>query len=172
MKIVAVDPSGNWGDKEGWGTTGLAFYHADGVIELDDIKSKDYNTPQEYWHDVVSQILVFEPDWVVCEGYRLYHHKGQTADAQANSEMPTCKLIGVMEYQFWNEEVSYHKQFASDVKSRWADKVLESVGLLQKIGGKTYFRGKVTNTHKRDALRHLCHFKKYFIDAGKAEARI
>jgi hypothetical protein len=39
MKLIALDPSGNWG-KEGMGTTGIAIM-IDGVVqELTDIKEK------------------------------------------------------------------------------------------------------------------------------------
>ena len=169
MKIIALDPSGNYGKTEGWGTTGIAFY-IDGNVELEEIKASDFECKQAYWDRVLDTILYFDADYVVYEGYRLYNHKGKNASMQSQSEMPTCKLIGIIEYMLWKdlyEDDELFKQFAADVKTRWSDDILVNLGILERSGSKLLFKGEPTNTHKRDALRHLCHFKKYKLPKGE-----
>lgn len=157
--ILAFDPSGNSNHdpgNEGWGTTGVAI-ERNGVIRLDEVQSKKFEDTMEYWGGVLDYIKVYVPDYVVIEGYKLYNHAGMSAQTQSNSTLMTSQLIGAIRMTCYEIGIPVTIQFASDVKTRWSDRVLQNLGILD--GNK--FDGKVTNTHKRDALRHLMHFKQY-----------
>lgn len=158
--IVALDPSGEFIEEgSGYGTTGVAIY-TNGMIELRDIKASDYESAAHYWSAVLNLIIYTKPDYVVFEGYRLYNHKGMSAQTQSNSTLMTSQLIGAIRIACHNHRIPVHIQFATDVKSRWADHVLQYKGYLDE---KNRFNDVATNTHKRDALRHLLHFMKYNI---------
>jgi hypothetical protein len=164
MKLIAFDPSGNWG-KEGMGNTGICVM-ADGVVkELTVISAKNFSSEVEYWDAHVDYICQEHPDHVVMEGYKLYNHKGTKAEMQANSELQTPQLIGVLKSWCHHLGIPYSVQFASDVKSRWQEPILVHLGYLEAENGFHYWNGKRTVTHQRDALKHALHFTKY--KAGK-----
>lgn len=157
--ILSFDPSGNSNHdpgNEGWGTTGCAI-EREGHITLREIKSSDFPSTLEYWGFHMNMIELKSPDYVVIEGYKLYNHAGMSAQTQSNSTLMTSQLIGAIRMKCFELGIPVTIQFASDVKTRWSDKVLQNLGILD--GNK--FDGKVTNNHKRDALRHLLCFKKY-----------
>lgn len=161
MRYIGIDPSGNHAsEKEGSGTTGLAFYVDGEVIKLDEVKASDYETTMAYWDGLLEIILRFKPHHIVFEGYRLYNHRGMSAQTQANSTLMTSQLIGALRYNLHKSNISYSIQYASDVKTRWSDSILIHKGYLEE-GNK--FKGKATNSHKRDALRHLVHYLTYKI---------
>lgn len=161
MIIVAIDPSGNHdSEKEGMGTTGIAVYNS-GKVSLHEVKASDAPATAHYWFNVVSEIFNNNPDHIVIEGYKLYNHAGMNAQTQSNSTLMTSQLIGAIKFEAHINEIPLHVQYASDVKTRWSDEVLQAKGILE-AGNK--FKGAQTNTHKRDALRHLCHFKKYKLE--------
>ncbi|MER2006301.1 MAG: hypothetical protein ABS939_02515 [Psychrobacillus sp.] len=156
--IIALDPSGNHASEgEGSGTTGIAIYR-NGMIELRDIKASDYESTEHYWYNILNIIIYNNPDYVVFEGYKLYNHKGMSAQTQANSTLMTSQLIGAIRMVCFNKQIKTHTQFATDVKSRWADHILQYKGYLDK---QNRFNDQQTNPHKRDSLRHLLHFMKY-----------
>lgn len=158
MIIIAIDPSGNHdSEKEGMGTTGLAVYR-NGTVELLEIKASEYTTTEAYWAAVVDFTMFNRPDHIVIEGYKLYNHAGMSAQTQSNSTLMTSQLIGAIKLAAYRALVPVTVQYASDVKTRWSDEVLQAKGILE-AGNK--FKGQQTNAHKRDSLRHLCHFKKY-----------
>lgn len=158
MIIIAIDPSGNHdSEKEGMGTTGLAIYR-NGAVELLEIKASEYTTTEAYWAAVVDFIIFNRPDYIVMEGYKLYNHAGMSAQTQSNSTLMTSQLIGAIKLAAYRDLVPVTIQYAADVKTRWSDEVLQAKGILE-AGNK--FKGAQTNAHKRDSLRHLCHFKKY-----------
>lgn len=164
VNILAFDPSGNHiSQKEGSGTTGLAM-KIDGEISLFEIKSEDYGTVEEYWDDILERIRWFSWDHIVIEGYKLYNHAGQSARTQTHSTLQTSQLIGAIRMQAWMSGIPYHIQYAVEVKNRWSDKILQAKGYLDE---KNKFDGNSTNTHKRDALRHLVHFEKYRLEELK-----
>ena len=159
LKIIAIDPSGNHdSEKEGMGTTGLAYDNEINEISLHEIKASDYPNTCEYWFAVTDFLFQNNPQVVVIEGYKLYNHKGMSAQTQANSTLMTSQLIGAVRMWCHLRGVPCHIQYAADVKTRWSDKVLQAKGYLDE---KNRFNGEPTNAHKRDALRHLLHFKKY-----------
>lgn len=157
MKILSFDPSGNF--IEGKGTTGWAYAEDnEEVTMIGEIKSIEFSTTEEYWNKHTSLIKDFKPNYVVIEGYRLYNHRGKEASIQANSTLETPQLIGVLRHYCWLCGIPATIQYASQVKSRWSDKVLQAKGILDK---RNRFKGEQTNKHKRDALRHLLHFERY-----------
>lgn len=159
VKTIAIDPSGNHkSEKEGSGTTGLTIAEHGKVRDLYEIKAEDYPTTMEYWHAMYVIIEQEHPDHVIIEGYKLYNHAGMSAQTQTNSTLMTSQLIGVLKMMCFHYDIPVTIQFASDVKTRWSDAILIHNGLLEE-GNK--FRGKRTNDHKRDSLRHLAHFYKY-----------
>lgn len=160
--ILSFDVSGNSNHdpgNEGWGTTGVAI-DRNGEIKLDEVKSEKFESTLGYWLAVSDYIEVYHPHYVVIEGYKLYNHKGMSAQTQSNSTLMTSQLIGIIRLACHDLKIPLQIQYASDVKTRWSDKVLQNLGLLTGPQG-NMFDGKVTNSHKRDALRHLMHFKKY-----------
>jgi hypothetical protein len=164
MKVIALDPSGNWG-REGMGTTGICIME-DGVPkELTNIKASGYESEVAYWTAVINFTLDQLPDHVCFEGYKLYHHKGMSAKTQANSELQTPQIIGVLKYMLSTCFIPYTVQFASDVKTRWSEDVLVRLGYLthEIKSGKNfyYFNGKSAISHHRDALKHALHYWRY-----------
>jgi hypothetical protein len=158
MKVLALDISGNW--KEGKGTTGIAIWD-DTLISLHEIKAAHYDTPEGYWQAHVDFIQTEFPDELVFEGYRLYNHKGAKADMQANSILETPQLSGIIRLTCYQFDIPCTIQFASDVKKRWHEDILVHLGYLEKQGKSYYYDTQLTNTHKRDALKHLLHYMKY-----------
>lgn len=159
VKVLAIDVSGNF--KEGKGTSGLCFMEDGEPIRLDEIKATDFDRAEKYWQEHVLNIIKSNPDVVVMEGYRLYNHKGMAASTQANSELETPQLIGVIKYVCHERNIPLVIQFASEIKSRWSEDVLVSSGILAKTSSMYYFNGKRTSTHKRDALKHALHYWRY-----------
>ena len=156
MKILGIDPSGNF--TEGKGTTGLCLLNDDVIVELEEVKAEKFSSVEEYWLEIKEWILSFYPDFVVMEGYRLYNHAGMAAETQANSTLETPQLIGVIRLLCHEFNIPLHIQYASEVKSRWSDKILQRKEYLDR---KNKWNGKSTNAHKRDALRHALHFRRY-----------
>lgn len=165
MKHIAIDPSGNF--KEGKGTSGICISIDGEQKELKEIKAEEFETADQYWMAHVVMLQQEFPDHVTIEGYRLYNHKGKEAKMQANSELETPQLIGVLKHWCYSLDINYNIQFASEVKTRWDESVLEALGILQRLNGRYYWNGQVTNTHKRDALKHSLHWHRYYLKEGK-----
>lgn len=156
MRILAFDVSGNF--EEGKGTTGICRLDAAGTPYLYELKASEYNCKEAYWDDHINYIIRWRPDVLVVEGFRLYQSKSQT---QVNSQFETPKLIGLLEWYAWLERLKIHIQMAAEVKTRWSDKVLVAMGILEEKNGRLYLNGKQTNNHQRDALRHALHYRRY-----------
>src|ERR1700741_913802 len=88
MKILSLDPSGNY--NEGKGTTGFAK-RLDGSVKLGYIKATDYNSREAYWFAHRELFEKTFPDVLVIESYRLFGHK---AKQQSGSSLETPMLIG------------------------------------------------------------------------------
>lgn len=153
MRVVAVDPSGNF--TEGKGTTGIAVLSDGYPIVLTDVKAEDYDSAPQYWKAVLGRIFSLEPDVVVVEEYPLYSHKANT---QSWSKLETPQLIGCLRLWFHIRDIPVVFQTASQVKNRWNDDILVRKGYLERKGNRLLFDGVPTNTHKRDALRHGIHY--------------
>lgn len=159
MKLLSFDPSGNF--DEGKGTTGYSINENGEFIEVSEISSKQYDRPEAYWQAHIDLIRFVAPDHVVFEGYRLYHHKGMSASAQANSTLETPQLIGVLKITLYSSNIPYTIQFATDVKNRWKEEILVHKGYLTQKGKSLYWNGQLTSTHKRDSMKHALHYLKY-----------
>ena len=157
--ILSFDPSGNF--SEGKGTTGICYMEEGEPKALYEIRAKNYNIAEQYWLAHTQMINHFSPDQVVIEGYRLYNHKGMAASTQANSDLETPQLIGVLRLHCYKENIPLAVQYAAEVKSRWKESVMVAKGILVEKSNRLYFNGKQTSTHKRDALKHALHFHRY-----------
>lgn len=156
--LLALDISGNHASqKEGSGTTGVAS-RMNGKINITDIASEGYDCLELYWDAIVEMATSPMWDHVIIEGYKLYNHAGQSARTQTNSTLQTSQLLGALRLALWKANIPYTIQFASEVKTRWTDAILVKKNYLEE-GNK--FKGMRTNSHKRDALRHLAHFIEY-----------
>lgn len=158
MKLLSFDPSGNY--DEGKGTSGYAITDTIGSyypVKLGDISAKDYDCRQSYWFAHKELIEVVSPEMVVIESYRLFGHKSKE---QTGSSLETPQLIGFMEMVCWEMKIPVYYQDPS-TKTRHKDEVLVETGIVEKKGNKFYYKGELTNLHKRDALRHAIYFAKY-----------
>jgi hypothetical protein len=164
--ILSIDPSGSF--HEGQGTTGWVLGNKFGrVIEHGFITAKNFKSPEAFWqaHNILIAAMADhykEKLVVVIEDYLVYADKAQ---AQINSRMETCRLLGVMQVFCFEAGVDYHFQRAVDVKSRWSNEILESEEILYSHG--TYYTlvqdDKKINRHEIDALRHMLHFATFKI---------
>jgi hypothetical protein len=152
MNLIALDPSGNFG-KEGNGTTGICIIYDGEVSELRDIKAKDFDSQMEYFHEHT----LYLDFTVVYETYKLQAGK---AMQQSWSTLDTPQLIGVIRHHCYIHSLKCIGQDPS-IKPRWSDDYLVRKGYLEEKNGRYYFKGKMTNTHQRDSLRHALHYLKY-----------
>lgn len=157
-KTITFDPSGNFGEKEGYGTTGWAFFHDAEVMQFGDIKSDQYKTQEEYFLAHEDLILSKKPDLIVCEGYRLY--AGARGKAQINSTLDTPQLIGFLRMLAFKAKIPFVLQPPSD-KVRVADPQLVKMGVFTRSGNKHYCMGQSTNLHMRDAIRHGIYYFRF-----------
>lgn len=155
MKVLAFDPSGNKSN-EGQGTSGYSI--GDEItVNLYDIRASDYETREAYWfhhREVIEQTL---PDVIVIESYRLFGHKSKQ---QTGSSLETPMLIGYLQMVAYEFKIPVILQDPS-TKTRHSDDVLLKTGILEKKGQHYYYKGILTNMHKRDSLRHHLYFMKY-----------
>lgn len=160
--ILGIDPSGNF--SEGKGITGWCLMNDKGeLIETGVIKATTYNRPEEYWNGHKNMIHHFIEKYkddmiVVIENFILYKDK---AVSQSNSQMETCRLIGLLQWYLWKRNIPYSLQRATDVKHRWSDDLLARERIIYKDNG--YWRHTDSNIslsspHVRDAFRHAIHY--------------
>jgi hypothetical protein len=154
MNIISFDPSGNFG-KEGNGTTGYCIIRGNEAAELGDIKAKNYCDQMEYFEAHLHWLIGIQT--VIYETYRLQLGK---AMQQSGSSLDTPQLIGVLKYYCYENGKGCIGQDPS-IKPRWSDDYLVRHGYLEEKNGRYYFKGKMTNTHQRDSLRHALHYLKY-----------
>lgn len=155
-RVLAFDPSGNF--HEGKGTSGICLLENGIPRRLLEIGAKNYDSDTAYWDAHIKAIDWGAPTHIVIEGYRLYNHKGMKASTQSNSDLETPQLIGAIKLYCYQQGIPLTVQYAHEVKSRWADKVLIAKGYLDED---KKFDRKQTNTHKRDSMRHGLHFSRY-----------
>ena len=166
MRILAIDISGNF--EEGKGTTGYCIGNGDGtIIEIGEIRAKDFETRMEY-HDAVLSLALNKKkvDVIVCENFRLYQHKAQ---AQVHSELETPRIIGALEYCAWLKKMPLYFQMATEVKKRFSDEIMLENKILDKHKNALYFNFIKTNDHIRDAMRHYYYFVRYGLKRLKSE---
>ena len=160
--ILAFDPSGSF--HEGKGTTGWVFMDSDErLLERGYIPARDYSCPEEYWDAHIDVLCKY---WkrhrgdliVVIEDYVLYRDR---TDSQTNSQMETCRLIGVLLWKCWRLKQPYTLQLAASVKQRWSDELLVREGILRREGRDLIHVQSGMSLgliHSRDAFRHALHY--------------
>ncbi len=154
MKILAIDPSGNF--NEGKGTTGWALISDNKeIISCGQILAKNFNSKFEYWESIIKLIKNLEPNHLVIEDFLLYEDKSKV---QINSRFETPKLIGLLEFYCYKTNRTYTLQRAVDVKKRWNDDILVNKGYVQKVNNRYFVCGVLTSDHIRDAIRHGIHY--------------
>lgn len=160
--ILAIDPSGNY--YEGHGTTGYCLIDYDtNIIAAGRLAAIDYDSPEEYWNAHTELIKKYSSKYehrlmIVMEDYKLYKSK---SNSQVNSKMETCRLIGLLQWFCWYVGQEYILQSASQVTTRWSDKVLYKEKIIVKQGNKIlHYPSNVPLTlcHTRDAFRHALHY--------------
>ena len=162
--IIGIDPSGNF--HEGKGTTGCCVFSAtaDAVLSTCSIHSTNYLCQEDYWKAIIEFIfknyMKHPNSIVVIEDYLLYADK---AKSQINSKMETPKLIGVLQYYCYQCDIPVVFQTASQVKTRWADNILQYKGYIKKHN-RTFIipkTGKPIDRHAKDAIRHAVHYNTF-----------
>lgn len=159
--VLALDPSGNF--HEGKGTTGWVLMQLPNkLVARGCIYAADYKTAEEYWNKHI-ELLDYNFKrhkknlMVIIEDYILYQNR---AINQINSQIETCRLIGLLQWFCWSHRQAYILENAATVKTRWSDRVLLEKGIVT-ITNRKYVHqrsGLEMNEHSRDALRHALHF--------------
>lgn len=159
MKILCIDPSGNY--NEGKGTTGWSLLNENiNIIACGQLLASEYKSKEEYWNNVIKLIINMNPDIIVLEDFLLYAHKSNN---QINSRFETPKLIGLIEMYAWENKIPIHLQRAVDVKNRWTDDILVKKNIISRVGNRYYAGGVMISEHIRDSIRHGVHFIKYHL---------
>lgn len=162
MKILAIDPSGNF--TEGKGTTGWSLLDENiNILACGQILASQYNNKEDYWGSVITLIEHLQPDILVIEDFLLYASKSNN---QINSRFETPKLIGLIEMYAYKNNVTIKLQRAVDVKNRWTDDILVHNNIISKLGNRYYAGGVLVSEHIRDAIRHGVHYIHYKLKKG------
>lgn len=163
--ILAIDPSGNF--EEGKGTTGTCLFDCvDNCIDsTKDIHASAYKTKEEYWQahlDYIKRVLELVPKTiVVIEDFTLDPRR---AMQQSHSKMETPKIIGILQLYCQQNGIPYKMQRAVDVKTRWADPILEYKKYIIKKNRMYYLPDRVNpiSRHCKDAIRHAVHYAIFY----------
>ena len=156
MRVLTLDPSGNYGVKEGFGSTGWAIFENKELRNFGEISAEDFQMKEEYWAEV--GILFKTADIIICEGYRLY--AGARGKAQINSTLDTPQLLGYLRMSAWHQKKEFILQPPSD-KAPVTDERLVRAEVFEKRGNKHYCMGRSTNLHQRDAIRHGIYYFRF-----------
>lgn len=163
--ILAIDPSGNF--EEGKGTTGLCLLDAsqNKIIRLQDIHANAYTSKEMYWQahiEYIKNTLEEYPNTIIIiEDFTL---DPKRALQQSHSRMETPKLIGILQLYCTQNNIPYKMQRASEVKTRWADHILEFKKYIIKKNRMYYipFTNKPMSRHCKDAIRHAVHYRTFY----------
>lgn len=149
MKILALDPSGNF--NEGKGTTGWAEYYNNKLTAVGQIRALDYKSQEEYWKAHVHLLEATKPNVCVIENYRLF---ASAKDAQVNSELETPQLIGVIKMYCSQHDIVTRMQ-PPQIKTRFNNKILLHKNIVSQDVQKRYYAvGIPISRHILDAIRH------------------
>ena len=159
--ILAFDPSGNF--EEGKGTTGVCLFDSENnkIINTWNISASDFETKEAYWQEHINLIeatkLKFNKLIIVIEDFML---DPKRALQQSHSRMETPKLIGIIQLQCKMNNIPYAMQRPTDVKTRWADYILEYKNYIIKYKRSYVLPGtnKSISRHCKDAIRHAVHY--------------
>jgi len=155
--VFAIDPSGNYGYREGFGITGWAMFSNGKLTDVGKVCSEEFKYQENYWQDVAEEMLTVLPKIVVCESFRLFAHK---AMQQSGSSMDTPQLIGYLRMCLWDRGIPIVFQDPVN-KLRFSDEVMVQMGIIEKKGRSHYFKGNILTIHERDAIRHGLYYIKY-----------
>ena len=157
MKVLALDPSGNY--YEGKGTTGYALYYEGKLTSVGQISSAEFTKRYDYWQAHIDLINAIAPDFVVIENYVLY---ATAKDAQVGSEFETPQLIGIMKHYLDGLNVPWYLQHAR-IKDRFRNEILLRKGIVSKKEGSSryYAVGMPLSGHILDAIRHGEYFVQF-----------
>ena len=165
IRVIAIDPSGNF--EEGKGVTG--YIEADvfdngtyTITDVGSINSEDYHSRIEYYK--AHELLLESAGLAIIEDYRLYNHAGASAKMQSYSLMETPRLLGVLEYMADNLKTPIVWQMAHQMKAFEEDVLVERGELVRKGNRYKLRSGLAVNRHERSALKH---FLKWFHTRGK-----
>ena len=159
MKILAIDPSGNWNEKRGKGKTGFALWH-DGKIITAPIDGHNAYSRMDYWTNMLGFTKSLYPNFIICEEYILYKDK---AEQQYWDTLDTPRFLGALEYFCFLNNIPIALQQASIVKPRWTNQILQHKGIITHY--KNTISWQLNNSpqtrqlcdHELDAVRHLMH---------------
>ncbi len=126
-RLLCLDP----GD-----TTGFAFFR-DGVLTSYEQCSRKSET-------MLQLIEHYRPQVITCERYVIYSWKTET---HAWSDVPTLRLIGVIEFICMQKKIMLVMQGTQAVKNFCTDKRLKEWGYFNK-----------EKKHSMDAVRHGCFY--------------
>lgn len=157
MRVLCLDPSGNFGTKEGFGTTGWALFVDGELQQFGRIASENHKTQESYWAEHKILIINASPHIVVMESYKLQPGK---AMQQSWSTLDTPQLIGYLRMFCWEHSIKLEFQDPKD-KVRVADPILMHMGILTERNGRCYALDRKTVIHERDAIRHGVFFHRY-----------
>lgn len=152
MKVMSIDPSGNF--TEGQGKTGIVKYETGKPLEFLTISAKDHKHRVDYWTAVATEMLHYAPDMVVLEDYRLYNTPNSPAAAQSFSQLETARLVGILEYVAVQNKITVTFQMANQTRP-FSDEIMLKLEQYTKKGNRYVFEGQEVNDHERSALRHL-----------------
>lgn len=161
-RVLVFDPSGNFSDREGKGTTGWALFVDGDLTEFGKLEAEGFAGPEAYWYEHLLLMMREErksiTDFkVVCESYKLQPGK---AMQQSWSELETPQLIGIMRMASWDKAYPFILQDPS-IKSRFSDAILVDLGVVEKRGKSYYRDGRLLSLHERDAFRHGLYYLRY-----------
>jgi hypothetical protein len=164
MKTLVFDPSGNYGNKEGWGTSGYAIFIDGELADFHYISAKDYPCIEAYWLAHEDLILKEYPDLIIVESYKLFEHK---AKSQSWSTLDTPRLIGTIMLLCYKFNIPLVFQDPQQ-KQGVTDERLVKLGYFEKKGRSYYCLDKKAIIHSRDAIRHGIYYFRY----GKGKAHV
>lgn len=161
--ILAIDPSGSY--NEGNGTTGwVVMNYKEQLIAVGTIKACDYSSPEAFWNAHIELIKFNHRKYttggfmVIMEDYVLYADRAKN---QTNSQMETCRLLGIMQWACWKMHQPYTLQLAAAVKTRWNDDLLFREHILTRHRDSVFHTEsgiELKTPHVKDALRHALHY--------------
>ena len=168
--ILAIDPSGNF--EEGKGTTGTCIFNCveNNIRAIKNISASHYLSKEEYWQahlDYINEIVSREANTIiVIEDFTLDPRR---AMQQSHSKMETPKLIGILQLHCQQKDIPYKMQRAVEVKTRWADHILEYKKYIIKKNRMYYLPNATTpmSRHCKDAIRHAVHFATFYNEEKK-----
>lgn len=130
-------------------TTGWSFFE-DGTCRMSGqittvVDRQGNNEGTIHWEPLARLIEQLEPDWIICEDYRVYAHK---LDRHTNSQVLTLRIIGAIDFMARHRlQIPITYQSAAAAKGFVTDAKLKGWGMWPGA-----------NKHAADSIRHGCYF--------------